>query len=95
MRLSQWEKINEKKGILEHRKNLSLRPVRQAAINCGVAAVYGATDASHLVYLSLYALQHRGQESAGIVSVDGQRSIARSARVWSQMSLPRPKSLRN
>jgi amidophosphoribosyltransferase len=30
---------------------------------CGVAAIYGHPEASKLAYLSLYALQHRGQES--------------------------------
>ncbi len=40
---------------------------------CGIAAVFGNPEASNLVYLSLYALQHRGQESAGIVSGDGLR----------------------
>ncbi|MBB5022905.1 amidophosphoribosyltransferase [Desulfurispira natronophila] len=35
---------------------------------CGVAAVYGNSEASNHVYLSLYAFQHRGQESAGIAS---------------------------
>lgn len=40
---------------------------------CGVAAVLGHPEASNLVYLALYALQHRGQESAGIVSSDGRR----------------------
>jgi amidophosphoribosyltransferase len=38
---------------------------------CGVAAIYGHPEASKLAYLSLYALQHRGQESAGISSSDG------------------------
>ena len=38
---------------------------------CGVAAIYGHPEASKLTYLSLYALQHRGQESAGISSSDG------------------------
>jgi len=38
---------------------------------CGVAAVYANPEASTLAYLSLHALQHRGQESAGIVSSDG------------------------
>lgn len=33
---------------------------------CGVAGVYANEDAANLVYLSLYALQHRGQEGAGI-----------------------------
>jgi amidophosphoribosyltransferase len=38
---------------------------------CGVAAIYGHPEASKLAYLSLYALQHRGQESAGISTSDG------------------------
>jgi amidophosphoribosyltransferase len=36
---------------------------------CGVFGVLGRADAANLVYLGLYALQHRGQESAGIASV--------------------------
>src|SRR5437879_11518205 len=39
---------------------------------CGVCGVFGHPEASNLAYLGLYALQHRGQESAGIVSSDGQ-----------------------
>ncbi len=38
---------------------------------CGVFGVFGHPEASKLAYLGLYALQHRGQESAGIVSSDG------------------------
>jgi amidophosphoribosyltransferase len=38
---------------------------------CGVCAVAGHPDAANLVYLGLYALQHRGQESAGIAAFDG------------------------
>ncbi len=38
---------------------------------CGVVAIYGHPEASKLAYLSLYALQHRGQESAGISTSDG------------------------
>jgi amidophosphoribosyltransferase len=37
---------------------------------CGIFGVSGVPDAARLAYLGLYALQHRGQESAGIVSVD-------------------------
>lgn len=37
---------------------------------CGVVAVYGHKEAANLAYLGLYALQHRGQESAGITSSD-------------------------
>jgi amidophosphoribosyltransferase len=40
---------------------------------CGVFGVYGHAEASKLTYLGLYSLQHRGQESAGIASADGQR----------------------
>src|ERR1700691_305326 len=40
---------------------------------CGVFAIYGHPEASNLTYLGLYALQHRGQESAGICSSDGRR----------------------
>ncbi len=39
---------------------------------CGVFAVYGHPEAAKLTYFGLYALQHRGQESAGIVASDGK-----------------------
>jgi amidophosphoribosyltransferase len=39
--------------------------------HCGVCGVWGHPEAGKLVYLGLYSLQHRGQESAGIVSTDG------------------------
>ncbi len=38
---------------------------------CGVFAIYGHPEAAKLTYLGLYALQHRGQESAGICTSDG------------------------
>ena len=38
---------------------------------CGVCGIFGHPDAAKLAYFGLYALQHRGQESAGIVSSDG------------------------
>lgn len=38
---------------------------------CGVTAIHGHPDAARQAYLALYALQHRGQESAGIASADG------------------------
>lgn len=43
---------------------------------CGVVGVFGHTEAANLVYLGLYALQHRGQESAGIVASNGDALIA-------------------
>ena len=39
---------------------------------CGVFGVSGHEEAAELTFLGLYALQHRGQESAGIVAVDDQ-----------------------
>ena len=46
---------------------------------CGVFGIYGHPEAAHLTYLGLYALQHRGQESAGIVSADrGQLYASRA-----------------
>lgn len=37
---------------------------------CGIVGIFGHPEASTLAYLALYALQHRGQESAGIVTGD-------------------------
>ena len=39
---------------------------------CGIIGVSGISPAAQLAYLGLYALQHRGQESAGIVAIDEQ-----------------------
>jgi amidophosphoribosyltransferase len=40
---------------------------------CGVFGIFGHPNAAELTYYGLYALQHRGQESAGIVSSDGHQ----------------------
>ncbi len=40
---------------------------------CGIFGVYNYPEAANLTYLGLHALQHRGQESAGIVSFDGKK----------------------
>jgi amidophosphoribosyltransferase len=50
---------------------------------CGVVGVSGIPDAARIAYLGLYALQHRGQESAGIVAIDA----AGKARVHRAMGL--------
>jgi len=46
---------------------------------CGVVAVHGHPEAATLAYLALYAQQHRGQESAGIVASNGSALIAHRA----------------
>src|SRR5215204_4640742 len=50
---------------------------------CGIFGVHGLPGAASVVHLGLYSLQHRGQESAGIVSIDGDGS----ARVARKMGL--------
>lgn len=46
---------------------------------CGVFGVYGTEDAAAFTALGLHALQHRGQEAAGIVSYDGEHFYNRKA----------------
>ena len=52
---------------------------------CGIIGVSGIADAARLTYLGLYALQHRGQESAGIVAID-RDGTARSHRAMGLVS---------
>ena len=40
---------------------------------CGIFGIYGHPEAAELTYLGLYALQHRGQESTGMVTSDGEQ----------------------
>ena len=59
---------------------------------CGVFGVHGHPEASRITYLGLYALQHRGQESAGIVSCDGRehltyRSLGLVAAIFGEKAL--------
>ena len=42
---------------------------------CGVFGIQGHGEAAHITYLGLYALQHRGQESAGIVASNGREQL--------------------
>src|SRR5271167_4673407 len=46
---------------------------------CGVVAIFAHPEAEKLAYLGLHALQHRGQESAGIVTSDGLTSRVHKA----------------
>ena len=61
---------------------------------CGVFGVYGHSEAANLTYLGLHALQHRGQEGAGICSSDGrhlylERSMGLVADIFSEKRLKR------
>jgi amidophosphoribosyltransferase len=47
----------------------------QPSHECGICGIFGHEDAAKLAYFGLYALQHRGQESAGIVAGNGQRML--------------------
>lgn len=46
---------------------------------CGIFGIYGHPESANLAYLGLHALQHRGQESAGIVTTDGTSIFAHRA----------------
>ena len=50
-----------------------LAEIRGLNEECGVFGIWGNPNAAHLSYYGLHALQHRGQEGAGIVVSDGQR----------------------
>lgn len=52
--------------------DLCFPPSERPHDECGVFGVFGHPEAAQLIYLGLYALQHRGQESAGIVTSDGR-----------------------
>lgn len=61
---------------------------------CGVFGIYGHPDAARLTYLGMYALQHRGQESCGIVSSNNdelrqERAMGYVADAFDQASLDR------
>ena len=61
---------------------------------CGVFGIYGHGDAARLSYLGLYALQHRGQESCGIVASDGselrlERAMGHVSEAFDQSHLDR------
>jgi len=61
---------------------------------CGVMAIYGHPEAANLAYLGLYALQHRGQESAGVAVSDGRnvqchRSMGHVAEIFTPEVLER------
>ncbi|HEX9210065.1 MAG TPA: class II glutamine amidotransferase, partial [Bradyrhizobium sp.] len=63
-------KANLSPAALELQDDLEGDTLRE---ECGVFGIYGHPDAAAVTALGLHALQHRGQEAAGIVSYDGSR----------------------
>jgi len=57
--------------------------------HCGVFGVYGHPEAARLAFLGLYALQHRGQESAGIAVSDGEQLVCHKGMGHVQDVFPR------
>jgi amidophosphoribosyltransferase len=66
------ESLRAKSLITDRRPLTTLREADKLHEECGVVAIYGHPHAAREAYLALYALQHRGQESAGIATADGQ-----------------------
>jgi amidophosphoribosyltransferase len=64
----------EQPGLGREEASKSVVAERSIRHYCGLFGVWGHEDAVALTHLGLYALQHRGQESAGIVSTDGRGS---------------------
>ena len=52
--------------------NIGVEQSEKPTHECGVCGIYGHIDSSKLAYFGLYALQHRGQESAGIATSTGK-----------------------
>jgi amidophosphoribosyltransferase len=69
-----------------------IEPFDKLKEECGVFGIFGHPEAANLTYLGLYALQHRGQESAGIAASDGtqvriSKSMGHVADAFSEKTL--------
>ena len=74
------------------RDDAGLGPHDKLKEECGVFGIFGHPEAANLTYLGLYALQHRGQESAGIAASDGaqvriSKSMGHVADAFSEKTL--------
>lgn len=59
-------------ALQPYREGLATNPAKGPVDECGVFGIYGHPEAARVAHHALIALQHRGQESAGIVTSDGQ-----------------------
>jgi amidophosphoribosyltransferase len=67
------ESLHARPPIADQSPLTTVRETDKLREECGVVAIYGHPHAAREAYLGLYALQHRGQESAGIATADGLR----------------------
>jgi amidophosphoribosyltransferase len=63
-------------------RDTSAEPDDKFHDECGLFGVWNHAEAANVAYLGLYALQHRGQESAGIAATDGQAFQVEKAMGW-------------
>ena len=87
--------VNQEKASRKGAKSQSIE-LDKLHEECGVFGIYGHPDAARLTYLGLYALQHRGQESCGIVASDGtelrlERAMGHVSEAFNQSHLDRLK----
>jgi amidophosphoribosyltransferase len=71
----QWKSYTGDSARVENPmlERLNMREMNEGDMwreECGVVGIFGDPEASRLCYLALHALQHRGQEGAGIVTSD-------------------------
>ena len=78
--------LDLRSGPIELQDDLEGDTLRE---ECGVFGIFGHPEAAAITALGLHALQHRGQEAAGIVSFDGSRfHSASAASAWSATPSP-------
>src|SRR5687768_13563783 len=71
--------ISSRNGLLRDAVHLRDPMLDKFKDECGVFGIFNHPEAANLTYLGLYALQHRGQESAGIAASDGVQIRHRKA----------------
>jgi len=70
------ERMSLDLALYPYRNGFATNPAKGPVDECGVFGIYGHEEAARVVHHALIALQHRGQESAGIVASDGQTLTA-------------------